>query len=85
MSKPELTFEQAWEYLRFLVELGFNKVQIAEYIGCDRVTVSNVMNGVIERKTGNPKKLPKKFHDKVIELVNYLQLEAWRKRKKEKT
>ncbi|NDV68638.1 hypothetical protein [Dysgonomonas sp. 25] len=82
MRKIELNFDEAWQYLKFLCDMGLQKSQIAEFVGCSRRDISAAMNGIIEAKTNKPIKLPEKYHPKIIELVQVLQLETWRKQMK---
>lgn len=83
MKKNELTFGEAWEYIVFLIELGFAKQKVANYIQCDRKFVSGTINRNIDVTSGKPVKIPERCHAKVIELAQVIQLEAWRKKNKD--
>ncbi len=83
MKKIEITFDEAWEYLKDLCEVGFSKAGIAEYLGLTRGDITAFMNQNIEKRSGNVRKLPEKYHAQVIELVELLSFNKWKELEKD--
>ena len=74
MKKEELTFEQAWNYLKIRWELRlFNISKVAEQIGIDRSTLCSALHGSIDKTTGKPVVIAEKHYGQFIEFMKFMQ------------
>ncbi|PXV66829.1 hypothetical protein CLV62_10490 [Dysgonomonas alginatilytica] len=77
MNKNELTFEQAWKYLKHNWSLGFfNISKIALRIEIDRSTLNCALNESVDKSTGKLVEISDKHHQKIIDFVKSIQFDT---------